>query len=148
MWLCVYAQSTRAVTCPTSVIGWGADFAGQATSPANLTNAVAIAAGGYHNLAVTSDRTVIGWGDNGYGQSTPPTEATGVVAVAGGYYHSLALKSDGTMVAWGINDNFQGQVPLGLTNVTRIAAGGAIDAVLYDGYPILANWPASVWNES
>ena len=104
-----------------------------------LTNAVAVAAGGFHSLALLADGTVFGWGGNiagaavGY-ETESPHRGNGLVKVAGkvlsnvtalaaGRTHSLALKSDGTVVAWGLNQMGETDVPAGLSNVMMIAAG-------------------------
>jgi hypothetical protein len=111
------------------VAGWGDNSWGQLTPPADLTNAVAIAAGGSHSLALRSDGTVAAWGENGNadglfaGQSTPPWGLNKVIAVAAGDYHSVALQSDGTIVAWGDNSQGQCDLPPGLGRVVAIAAG-------------------------
>ena len=110
-------------TASNTVIGWGANYSGQTTIPSDLTDVVAISAGGGHNLALKSDGTVIGWGDNIDGQTNIPTGLTGVTAIDAGYTHSLALKSDGTVVSWGKNDYGQATVPSGLTGIIAIAAG-------------------------
>ena len=114
----------------------------------NLTNAVAVAAGGYHSLAMKADGTVWAWGTNNFGQigngatnaiyktPTQVTNLAGVVSVAAGMNHSLALKADGTVWAWGANGG--GQIGNGttvntnlpvavntLSNVIAIAAGGS-----------------------
>ncbi len=87
---------------------------------------VAVAAGGWHNLALCSDGTVAAWGGNQSGElgDNSTTDrlvpvavnmADGnsallgktVIAIAGGGEHSLALCSDGTVAAWGRN-NFGG----------------------------------------
>src|ERR1035437_8986929 len=86
---------------------------------------VAIAAGGFHNLALCSDGTVAAWGSNSYGElgdnqtsqtlrNTPFAVNTNsgvsalygktVVAIAAGADHNLALCSEGTIAAWGRND--------------------------------------------
>ena len=64
--------------------------------PADLTNVVAIAGGGFHSLALQANGTVVAWGDNTYGQTNVPADLTNVVAVAGGYSHSMALENDGS----------------------------------------------------
>ena len=80
-----------------------------------LTGVVAIAAGGWHNLAVKSDGTVWAWGTNGFGElgndsgtsSSLPVQVnglSGVVSVAVGDYHSLSLNLDGQVHAWGWNE--------------------------------------------
>jgi len=114
----------------------------------NLTNAVAVAAGGYHSLALKADGTVWAWGTNNYGQvgngtttaifktPTQVTNLAGVVSIAAGLYHGLALKTNGTVWAWGANGG--GQIGNGttvntniptavttLSNVIAIAAGGS-----------------------
>ena len=63
----------------------------------NLTDVIAIAAGGYVSLALKSDGTVWSWGG-----PVTPVQVTGlanVIAIARGSAHSLALKSDGTVWA-------------------------------------------------
>ena len=105
------------------VVAWGNNGNGQTTIPANATNVIAIAAGGFHSLALRSDGTVVAWGYNGYGQTNVPANATNVIAVAAGEYHSLALRSDGTVVAWGANGSGQTTIPATATNVIAIAAG-------------------------
>ncbi len=88
-----------------------------------MSNAAAIAAGGYHSLALKQDGTVVAWGDNSDGQTNVPSGLSNVIAVAAGGYHSLALKQDGTVAAWGNNGSGQTNVPSGLSNVIAIAAG-------------------------
>jgi hypothetical protein len=112
----------RAETTYT-VTGWGKNNSGEATIPANLTDVVAIAAGGAHSLALKGDGTVVAWGWNGYGQTDVPSGLTGVVAISAGREYSLALKSDGTVVGWGSNSNGQTSIPSGLTNIVAISAG-------------------------
>ena len=90
--------------------------------PAGLSNVVAIAAGGEHNLAV-SNGFVVAWGNNGSGQCNVPASLSNVWDVAAGWQHSVALKKDGTVVAWGDNSYGESSVPAGLSNVVAIAAG-------------------------
>lgn len=82
--------------------------------------AIAIAAGGAHNLAVTSDGKIWAWGNNDYGQlgnagntdqngailvkaADGTSDLTDMVGIAAGAQHSLALRNDGTIWAWGYN---------------------------------------------
>jgi alpha-tubulin suppressor-like RCC1 family protein len=92
----------------------------QVTAKANLSEIVAIAAGGYgidgeeHSLALTSGGTVYAWGDNTYGQlgdGKPASKKraialTGlgtVTAISAGGHHSMALLSSGKVLTWGWN---------------------------------------------
>ncbi len=105
-----------------TVVAWGDNSWGQATTPEGLSGVVSIAAGFYHNLALMLDSTVVAWGDNYSGQTDVPAGLTNVMAIAAGYDHNLALKTDGTVVAWGANDNGQATPPAGLTGVVAISA--------------------------
>ena len=91
--------------------------------PADLTNAIAIAAGWLHGLALRADGTVLAWGDNRLGQTNIPAGLAGVVSIVAAGSHNLALKSDGTVVGWGDNSFGQTDIPVGLTNIAAIAAG-------------------------
>ena len=78
---------------------------------ANLTGAVAIAAGKSQSLAVTDDGKVWAWGLTGDNHlSAVPVQVSnlnGVVAIAAGDEHNVALTSDGKVWAWGKNDSGQ-----------------------------------------
>ena len=78
---------------------------GQADVPDNLTNVVAISAGGLHSLAMKSDGTVVAWGQNEVGQCSVPANLTDVKAISAGGVQSLALKNDGTIVEWGMQSS-------------------------------------------
>ncbi|MCL2140281.1 MAG: RCC1 repeat- and reductase domain-containing protein [Dehalococcoidia bacterium] len=105
-------------TTPVQVLGVGGS--------GNLTDVIAISAGGFHSLALKSDGTVYAWGQNyqfgqlgngTYTNSSIPVQVLGVggignltdvIAISAGYQYSLALKSDGTVYAWG--RNYYGQL--------------------------------------
>ncbi len=113
---------------------------------------VAVAAGGYHNLALCADGTLAAWGQNtngqlgnasGTGSSVPVVvNRTGVlsgktvIAISAGLTHSLALCSDGTLASWGLNTNgqlgnnstTQSNVPVAV-NMAGTLAGRAVVAV-------------------
>ncbi len=113
-----------AVRSDGSVAAWGNNFYGQCNVPTNLTDVVAVAAGGRHSVALRRDGSITNWGDNKLGQITnPPPNLTNVVDVKAGLWHTMALKRDGAVAVWGnlfIRTNNQ---PAGLTNVTAISAG-------------------------
>jgi hypothetical protein len=99
---------------PGTVVGLGIPVV-----PADLTNAIAIAAGATHCLAVRADGTVEGWGHTQFHAEEPPAGLSNVVAVAAGDWASLALRRDGTVAGWG----FKGTPPDDLFGVTAIAVG-------------------------
>ncbi|MDO8541530.1 MAG: glycoside hydrolase family 9 protein [Opitutaceae bacterium] len=107
----------------TQIVGWGRNAEGEATVPAGLNDAVAVAAGGAHAVALKANGTVVAWGRNTEGQATVPTGLNNVVGLAAGLAHTVGLKSDGTVVAWGANAQGQSTVPGGLGNVVSVAAG-------------------------
>lgn len=113
----------------SALVGWGDNTYGQAVPPPHVTNAVAVAAGGYHSLALLSDGTVVGWGRNDFGQTQPPPNLTNAVAIAAGGYHSLALIPDGRVVAWGYQD-----VPAGFPSGGALAldSGWYLGAYLHN----------------
>jgi hypothetical protein len=90
-------SSTEAILSFAVVAAWGANYSGQTTVPAGLTNVVAIAGGASHSLALRADGTVAAWGYNDYGQTNVPVGLTNVIAVAAGVGHSLALRADGML---------------------------------------------------
>ena len=102
---------------------WGNNQFGQTEVPIAATNAIGIAAGGYHSLGLRADGRVIAWGHNYDGQCDVPSTLTNALALAAGAYHSLALTADGRVIAWGANYNGQATVPSGLSNIVAIAAG-------------------------
>ena len=108
----VFAQASV-----SQVIGWGDT---RQTTPAGLTNVVAVAAGALESLALKSDGTVIAWG---YYGGNVPGGLSNVVAISVGDQHELALESNGTVVAWG--SGLATNVPPGLGNIIAIAAGSA-----------------------
>ncbi len=118
-----YAFPPEEVPAGCTVVGWGSNWAGQATPPADLSDVVAISGEHHHSLALKADGMVVGWGSNDYGQATPPADLSGVVAIATGDEHSLALKTDGTVVGWGSNNVGEATPPAGLSNVVAISAG-------------------------
>jgi len=117
------ANDPTTVTSNGYPLGWGANDAGQASAPSELSDVVSIAAGGRHSLALRSNGAVVAWGSNSLGQAKVPAGLSKVVAIAAGGVQSLALMSDGTVVAWGDNSNGATAVPAGLSHVIAIAAG-------------------------
>lgn len=119
-WTWVY---TQIVGAQTNVTVWGNNVYGQINVPPNVTNAVAISAGGEHIMALRADSTVVAWGDNSFGQTSIPPTLKLNVAIAAGCRHSLVLRGYGPVLAWG---SYAGtNVPRNFTNVIAIAASGA-----------------------
>jgi len=102
-----------------NVIAWGLNNENQTRVPADLTNAIAIAAGWHHALAVRPDGTVSAWGNG----PSVPLGLSNVIAVSAGEYHSLALRADGTVVGWGNSPYGAATPPNGLSNVVQVVAG-------------------------
>jgi alpha-tubulin suppressor-like RCC1 family protein len=109
-----------------------------------LTQTLALSAGGFHTLALQRDRTVLAWGYNEQGQlgdggtggdgSPQPVAVSGpggtgqltaVTALGGGGLHSLAVAQAAKVWAWGTN--IWGQLGVGTTdgpdNCAASAAG-------------------------
>ena len=130
--------SSPIAVCPDgTVYAWGNGAYGQTNPPSGLNSVVAIACGGYHDLALKADGTVVGWGAGGgltrqfdYGQATNYPAATNVVAIAAGNLHSLALRADGSVVGWGYGFDGSTIAPFTATNVVAIAAGSGFSAAL------------------
>ena len=98
-----------------------------------VSNVVAIAGGGTHELALKKDGTIVAWGTDTYGAAVVPPGLDHVKAIAASQNQSMALKQDGTVVAWG-NDYFkQTSVPASLSNVVAIAAGYDFHAAITTG---------------
>ena len=150
------------------LLGWGYNSDGQlgnpnvytsiAAVPVDMTgvlagkSVIALAVGGYHNLALCADNTLAAWGGNGNGQlgnnstvtANTPVAVTQsgalagktITAVAAGGSHSLALCADGTLAAWGYNSYGQlgnhstadSNVPVPV-DLTGVLAGRTIVAV-------------------
>ncbi len=116
-----------------TVIGWGADYAGQATPPADLDRVTAVAAAGNWSMALRDDGTVMAWGDDGFGQRDVPVGLTNVTAIAAGSTFGVALRADGTVVRWGDDGDPLLVPPDGLAGVTAIAAGADHALAVVDG---------------
>ncbi|GIO84852.1 hypothetical protein J25TS5_17840 [Paenibacillus faecis] len=88
-----------------------------------LTNAAAVAGGGYFSVALLNDGTVWAWGKGAYGKlgngasdnqyravqviQSDGSPLTQVHSIASAYDHTLALKDDGSVWGWGSNSSNQ-----------------------------------------
>jgi O-glycosyl hydrolase len=108
---------------PPPLAGYGNNDFGQSIAAANLSNSLAVAAGGYHSLALSPEGTITAWGDDEDGQCDVPAAATNIVAIAAGDYHSLALRTDGVVFAWGDDSAGQCDIPAAASNIVAISAG-------------------------
>jgi hypothetical protein len=116
---------------------WG--FQAVSNPPVNVTNAIAIATGGYadyygHYFALGADGKLKSWANYFpvyYGETNVSALSNSfVTAIAAGYQDSLALKSDGTVYAWGYNYYGETNPPSSLNNVVAIACGDYHDLAL------------------
>jgi hypothetical protein len=127
------ATSVEANLAIPPLVVWGESN----TVPEMFTNAVAIAAGSYHEqyvyLGLKSDKTIASWGVN------VPAGMSNVVAVSAGYQHGLALASNGVVTGFGDDSFGEIDIPIGLSNVVDVAAGGNYSIALKsDG--TIAGW--------
>jgi len=107
------------------VANWNFPYS-QMANPPSLTNIIALATGGYHNIALRGDGTIVVWGLNtGNGELSIPQSATNVIAIAAGGSGNVVLKADGTVVSWGNNVSGGNAFPPSATNVVAIAAGAS-----------------------
>jgi formylglycine-generating enzyme required for sulfatase activity len=122
------------------VIPWGAAPAGSQTAfTANLTDSVAISAGGTHSLALAANGTVKAWGVNASGQTAIPPKLVDIVQISAGGSHNLALRSNGRITAWGANEFGQSTVPPPLRYAKYIAAGRDFSLAI-DGISNVVAW--------
>ncbi len=123
-----YLGMYRRMWTQTRVLAYGENSYQENKVPSGLTNTVAIAAGGRHNLALKADGTVAGWTQSPY--APPPNGLSNIVAIAGGTLHSLALRADGRAVGWGPSSFGETNVPAELFDVTAIDANYCYNVTL------------------
>ena len=113
-------HSTLALLKNGTVVKWPPNWG--APPPADLTNVVAIAAGGNsdvdHYVALLRDGTMRAWGDDYFGQGDFPPGLTGVQAIAAGDQSTFAILNDRTVAEWGQGNPVPSS---GLSNVVAIA---------------------------
>jgi hypothetical protein len=135
-WSIHYEPSFAAGTA----VAWGANDEGQSEYPADLTNAISIAAGESHSVGVREDGSVVQWG---YHWADVPGDLTNAMQVAAGYKHSLALRADGTVTAWG-DAGAPNWVPTNLSGVKAVSAGEYHNVALLTNGTVVA-WGTSLW---
>jgi len=128
-----------------NVVAWGANYLGQTTVPAGLSNVVAVAGAYDHSLALKPNETAVAWGDNTFGQGTVPAALSNFLAVAGGAYYSMALENNETVASWGANILSQTNVPAGLNSVVEIA-GGTYSSLALQSNGVVVAWGAGFFN--
>ena len=79
------------MTAAGQIVGWGDNWAGQATPPQG-SHFVAIAAGGLSSLALTQDGQIVAWGQTLRTQASPPP-GNGFTAIAAEGFRGLALEA-------------------------------------------------------
>jgi alpha-tubulin suppressor-like RCC1 family protein len=149
--LAVGAYHTCALRPTGAVVCWGLNTDGQTGSTAvttrseppkpamGITNAVAVAAGGYHTCALIGDGTVQCWGNNKEGEigiarndRNVPSPAvvpdiTEAVAVTAGAFHTCVVRAGGTAFCWG--QNLNGQLGDNSTTSSNAPVAVALGAV-------------------
>src|SRR2546425_338952 len=150
---------------PVAVVGMG--------GAGHLTNALAVAARGYHSCALLGDGTVRCWGRNvdgqlgdgttaplncspGSGGSSTPVQVIGITsaaAVIAGGYHTWALLADGTAWCWGRSGD--GQLGTGAragaataVPVTNLTGVTAMTAGFYHTCALLPNGTVWCWGRN
>jgi alpha-tubulin suppressor-like RCC1 family protein len=155
-YIAVVTNSFGSVTSATAelrvipVVAWGdGDYVN--TAPRDLTNAIAVAAGGGRVIAARRGGLPAVWdarGDGGW-LTNFPAAATNTVAVAAGIYHFLALQTNGTVLGWAdpIYGGSEATPPADLTNAVAIAAGGNHSLALRADGHIVA-FGSDYWGQS
>lgn len=110
----------------------------------DITDAIAVSAGGYHTCALRQDNTVACWGNNRYGQlgngnigndasTTQPVKVAGIddaIAVSAGRWNTCALHKDSSISCWG--QNYRGESSWsarGRMQPTAVKVGNLSDAI-------------------
>lgn len=137
------------VVVDATLVAWGREDEGQTNVPPWLKDAIAIAAGGSHNLAIRSDNSVAAWGGNLWGNSPQTTVPFGLrsKAIAAGESHSLAVRIDGTVAGWGNNGYGQINALPDLTNAIVVAGGRSHSLALTADGRVIA-WGSNVNGET
>ena len=140
---------TLEMPAATMVVAFGSNASNQCNVPFGISNAVAIAAGGYFSLALTNGR-VIGWGDTNYGETNIPAGLSNVVSIAAGQFQGVTLRANGSVTNWGwYATNYE----LGLWSVTNASQATmpptsnivAIAAGYQQGLALTSNGTVVAW---
>lgn len=123
-----------------------------------ISNAIAVATGGYHTLVLRQDGTVLAFGRNDEGQlgdgtrnsrSTPMTVPglTNVSAVRAGTFNSFVILQDGTVRGWGSNGGTlgDGSANQSLTPVQPLDVGTVLDVAGGYYHTIFLRTDRTVW---
>ena len=119
-------------------------FTSEPIAVPDITDAVAVSAGGYHTCALHQDNTVACWGNNRYGQlgngdsgsdadTTQPVKVAGIddaIAVSAGRWNTCALHKDSSISCWGQNYwGESGWSARGRMQPTAVKVGNISDAI-------------------
>ena len=119
-------------------------FTSEPIAVPDITDAIAVSAGGYHTCALHQDNTVACWGNNRYGQlgngdsgsdadTTQPVKVAGIddaIAVSAGRWNTCALHKDSSISCWG--QNYWGESSWsarGRIQPTAVKVGNISDAI-------------------
>ncbi|HUS36340.1 MAG TPA: IPT/TIG domain-containing protein, partial [Verrucomicrobiae bacterium] len=132
-------------TQTSSVVGWGAQSfqfgQGQEVAPANLTNAVAIAAGTYSSVAITGEKRLVVWGM--FSNLPPALRTNEFTALAANGGLILAVDAAGRLRThhFEAGDFAYKPFPVAATNIIAVSWGmalrrdGAVFALLTEAGP-------------
>ncbi len=84
-----------------SVLGWGRDKYGQASSTPPGADFVYVASGGWHSVAMRPDGSLVGWGRDEGGEVLGLPSDAGFLHVACGGLLTMAIQADGSITGWG-----------------------------------------------
>ena len=107
-----------------TVVAWGDNGFGQASTPPNISNVVAISAGGPAPAHCVGVEHVVVLGRQPVWPDNMPVGLWNVVAIAASDFHTLALQADGSVVDRAVtHPQDQLAVPLSVTHASAIASG-------------------------
>ena len=135
------------VVRPSRLVTWGDNSEARGTFTADLTNAVAVAAGDFQTIIIRANGTLAAWGADDDGQTKIPNHLHPIAFITCGANHNPALDKDGSTTAWGDNSYGQLNIPADLANATAVA-GGYMHSVALRGDGTVVAWGNNAYNQT